>query len=189
MRRIWSALKFATPTARALPDFTASTRPSANTPTSVKGSGFRNHPLVSMTLMMVSGFRQIRIFRTESVLSRPDSARRMRQPELLQNLPIGAAAMRLYVVRYGGLRIRAGEQIETWCKLRTKFQPSFLEVTAAMSPSEKRVRDDRVLLDLLADNRRRFVVPVGDFSSKDTFPDEVNGGTPATDDPIPFQPL
>lgn len=42
-------------------------------------------------------------------------------------------------------------QIETWCKLRTKLQPSFLEVTAAMSSSEKRVRDDRVLLDLLAD--------------------------------------
>src|SRR5260370_6497283 len=42
-------------------------------------------------------------------------------------------------------------QIETWCKLRTKFKPSFLEVTAAMSSSEKRGRDDRVLLDLLAD--------------------------------------
>ena len=42
-------------------------------------------------------------------------------------------------------------QIETWCKLRTKFQPSFLEVTAVMSSSEKRVRDDRVLLDLIAD--------------------------------------
>src|SRR5258708_39655519 len=42
-------------------------------------------------------------------------------------------------------------QIETSCKLRTKFQPSFLEVTAAMSSNEKRVRDDRVLLDLLAD--------------------------------------
>src|SRR5216683_4696710 len=42
-------------------------------------------------------------------------------------------------------------QIETWCKLRTRLQPSFLEVTAAMSSTEKRVRDDRVLLDLLAD--------------------------------------
>src|SRR5258708_9310257 len=42
-------------------------------------------------------------------------------------------------------------QIETWCKSRTVFQPSFLEVTAVMSSCEKRVRDDRVLLDLLAD--------------------------------------
>src|SRR4029077_20277523 len=42
-------------------------------------------------------------------------------------------------------------QIETRCKLRTVFQPSFLEVTAVMSSSEKRVRDDRLLLDLLAD--------------------------------------
>src|SRR6266853_1746326 len=38
-------------------------------------------------------------------------------------------------------------QIETWCKLRTVFQPSFLEVTAVMSSSETRVRDDRVLND------------------------------------------
>src|SRR6266702_901963 len=36
MPRIWSALKFATPTARALPDFTASTRGSAR-----KGKEFR----------------------------------------------------------------------------------------------------------------------------------------------------
>src|SRR4030081_1132854 len=42
-------------------------------------------------------------------------------------------------------------QIETRCKLRTVFQPSFLEVTAVMFSSKKRVRDDRVLLDLLAD--------------------------------------
>jgi hypothetical protein len=38
-------------------------------------------------------------------------------------------------------------------------------------------------------DRRRLVVPAGDFLSKDAFPNEVNGGTAAHDDPIPFQPL